>query len=390
MNCAIIPARGGSKGIPGKNLMLVGGLTLVERAIRASQLAMSVDTVVVSTDDESIAEVAAAAGARIVHRPAELAGDQASSESALLHTLDVLASQGDEPARTVFLQCTSPFTEPEDIDRTVGLLDLHDCAFTAARSHRFLWRKGASASAVGVNHSEAQRLPRQQLDPEWVETGAVYAMRTAGFRATGHRFFGRIGICEVPASRSMEIDEPEDLDLARHIAALRPSTPLMDALIGLSAVVFDFDGVMTDDRVIVDQDGTESVICSRSDGMGVEMLRRAGLSLLILSKETNPVVAARAQKLDVEAIQGCNNKAERLERWSHEKGIPLDRCAYLGNDINDLECMSLVRVAVAPADAHPRARAAADLVLNRDGGRGAVREFAELLALPQVSTQPRG
>ncbi|NUT58774.1 MAG: NTP transferase domain-containing protein, partial [Agromyces sp.] len=117
---AIIPARGGSKGLPGKNVMRVGGIPLVARAVAAARAARTVGRVVVTTDDGEIARVARQAGASVVQRPAELAGDTASSESALLHALDALrGSDRDEASVTLFIQATSPFVEPEDLDSAV-------------------------------------------------------------------------------------------------------------------------------------------------------------------------------------------------------------------------------------------------------------------------------
>ncbi|WIB12109.1 NTP transferase domain-containing protein [Curtobacterium sp. MCPF17_052] len=117
---AVIPARAGSKGIPGKNLRQVAGRTLVARAVRAALAAASVDEVVVSTDGDAIAAEAIAAGARVVRRPADLSGDQASSESALLHALDTVATGHDAPEVLLFLQATSPFIDPADLDRAVA------------------------------------------------------------------------------------------------------------------------------------------------------------------------------------------------------------------------------------------------------------------------------
>ena len=141
----------------------------------------------VSTDDAGIAEVAAAAGAIVIERPAELATDQATSESALIHVLDTLrsASQPD-PDICVLIQCTSPFIDPSDIRGTVELVRSGeaDSAFTAAESHVFLWIDHPDG-ATAVNHNPAARLRRQDRETEYRETGAVYAMRTAGLRVRG-------------------------------------------------------------------------------------------------------------------------------------------------------------------------------------------------------------
>ncbi|MGA1141034.1 MAG: KdsC family phosphatase, partial [Ilumatobacteraceae bacterium] len=123
-------------------------------------------------------------------------------------------------------------------------------------------------------------------------------------------------------------------------------------LSGVTAIAFDFDGVFTDDRVLVSQTGDESVFCSRSDGMGIGLLRDAGIHMIIISKEPNPVVAARAKKLSLEVVQGCDDKLPVLREWMTRIGSTPDSTAYMGNDINDVECMNFVGIAIAPCDAH--------------------------------------
>ena len=220
---AVIPARGGSKGIPGKNLRPVAGAPLLAHAIRAARGARSVNRVVVSTDDDAIAAAARAEGADVVRRPAEISGDTASSESALLHTLESLAAEGCRPELLVFLQCTSPLTLAEDIDAAVEALRRKgaDTAFTATPFHGFVWREEADGNAAGVNHDKAVRLRRQDRPPEFVENGAVYVMKADHFREKKHRFFGRTVMCEMPAERSLDIDGPEDLALADRILSAR-------------------------------------------------------------------------------------------------------------------------------------------------------------------------
>ena len=381
--CAVIPARGGSKGIPGKNLKRIAGQPLVAWTIQAAKQARHVQRVVVSTDDPAIAEVARAYGAEVVERPVELSHDTASSESALLHALDQLQSAEDyRPELLVFLQCTSPLTEPEDIDGAIELLlaEGADSACSAARFHYFLWRSHAQTGAEGINHDKRVRLRRQDREPEFLETGAVYVMRVEGFRAARHRFFGKTVLYETPAERVCEIDELVDLQLAelrlRELLRKR-SASLLPAKV--AALVMDFDGVLTDNRVLVDQEGRESVSCSRADGMGLELLRKAGLPLLVLSKEQNPVVAARCKKLRVRCEQGVEAKLSALLAYCTELGVAIEDVVYVGNDINDLECLRAVGCGVAVADSHPEALRAAKLVLATAGGAGAVRELCDLI-----------
>ena len=144
-------------------------------------------------------------------------------------------------------------------------------------------------------------------------------------------------------------------------------------------VVFDFDGVMTDDTVYVDQNGTESVRCSRSDGMGISRLREKGIPALVLSSERNPVVMQRCKKLNMECIHGVLKKGENLSNYLKENQIDPQNVIYVGNDINDLPCFPIVGCAVVPADAHEEVKNEADIVLLHNGGNGAVRELCDML-----------
>jgi YrbI family 3-deoxy-D-manno-octulosonate 8-phosphate phosphatase len=387
---AVIPARGGSKGVPRKNMRRVGGVPLIARAIASARRAGRIDRVVVSTDDAEIAAVAREWGAEVVERPSDISGDTASSESALEHALDELAARGVSVGILVFLQATSPFIDPRDLDAAVERVadGESDTVFSAVESWGFLWR-ASSDGATGVNHDPSTRPRRQDRELEYLETGAFYVMDAAGFRAAHHRFFARIGVAVVPESTALEIDTVEQLELANVIASTVSAGSAGEALqLDVDAVVTDFDGVHTDDSVLIGQDGGEFVTVSRSDGMGVSRLRAAGIPVLILSTEINPVVSARARKLGVEVIQGRSDKAAALAAWAADRGTPLARIAYLGNDVNDLGCLDLVGWPVAVPGAHPLVLAAARLVLTAPGGAGAVRELAELvLASSTTSTE---
>lgn len=376
---AVIPARGGSKGVRGKNLRRIGGRSLIARAVDACQAADSVDAVYVTTDDQEIASWATQAGATVIIRPDDIAGDTATSESAILHALQQLALAGVDPEALVFVQCTSPFIFPADLDRAVELIigNRADSAFSAVETYEFLWRSvGSDGLVAGQNHDPRYRPRRQDRDPDLRETGAFYAMSAAGFRASRHRFFGRTAAVVVPQLTAIEIDSEHDLQLANSLAPiLDTSSPNLD----VDAVITDFDGVHTDDSAIVDQDGRESVRVSRADGLGIELLREAGIPLLIVSKETNPVVRARAAKLGLEVRNGIGRKTEVVQNWLAGLGIPAARAAYLGNDINDCGPMGLVGWPVAVADARPEVRQLARMTLTSRGGHGAVRELCQLV-----------
>jgi len=152
----------------------------------------------------------------------------------------------------------------------------------------------------------------------------------------------------------------------------------------IDLIVYDFDGVMTDNRVLVLQDGTEAVFANRADGLGVNLIRKMGIAQLILSTETNPVVQARASKLGIEAINGCADKRDALTEYCIRQNMDISRVVYIGNDTNDLEVMATVGYPVAPADAHKSVKAIACHVTSAGGGEGVVKEFAEMLETNQV------
>jgi N-acylneuraminate cytidylyltransferase len=147
----------------------------------------------------------------------------------------------------------------------------------------------------------------------------------------------------------------------------------------IELVVFDFDGVLTDNRVWVDQDGKESVAAYRSDGIGLTRLKKEGVKVFVLSSEPNPVVAMRCKKLEVPVMHGIKSKDQVLKDYLEEKRINPKNVVYLGNDINDVPCFPVVGCAVVVADAHHQAKDKADIILKKNGGYGAVRELCDMI-----------
>lgn len=165
--------------------------------------------------------------------------------------------------------------------------------------------------------------------------------------------------------------------------------PVWPRLTDMAALVFDFDGVFTDNKVYVDANGSEHVRCDRADGLAIDMLRRhrdarqPGLDLFILSTERHGVVSARAQKLQLACRQAVSNKRVFLEAYLQEKHAQLAQpwagVIYVGNDLNDLECMQLAGFSIAPVDAHPLVQHHASVVMPQAGGCGFVRALVEQL-----------
>jgi N-acylneuraminate cytidylyltransferase len=219
---SLILARGGSKGIPGKNLRTVGGKTLIQRSIESASAVFGVERVFVSSDSDAILTAARALGAGVIKRPDELATDLSTSESALLHGLEFLDTfHGLNPRAFVFIQPTSPFILPESLEAGLGkmLSGEFDCVFSCTESHKFLW-KIEGRLAVTVNHDHRERMRRQDTPKEFQETGAFYLMNTEMFRNSKHRFFGRKGIQLVPQWTAVDIDEESDLTLATAITTM--------------------------------------------------------------------------------------------------------------------------------------------------------------------------
>lgn len=149
---------------------------------------------------------------------------------------------------------------------------------------------------------------------------------------------------------------------------------------GLRLVAFDFDGVFTDNSVYVTQDGVESVRCVRSDGLGLQKLAALGIATIIISTETNPVVTVRSRKLSVRCIQGCDDKRSALENVIAELGVSMAETAFVGNDVNDLECLKVAGLPIVVADAHQDVLPYAAFRTETRGGYGAVREICDLIA----------
>lgn len=378
---AIIPARGGSKCIFQKNLKLLAGKPLVAHTIEHALQARHVSRTVVSTDDTKIAQVAQQYKAEVVMRPAELATDTARSELALLHVLSLLEqTEGYVPLLVIFLQATSPLREPDDIDNAIDTLHAAnaDSLFSCCRSHNFYWRL-EDDQLTSVNYDYRDRPRRQDFTGEYIENGSIYITKPEILKRYENRLGGRIAFYDMSPLNSFQIDTEEDFFLIEQLFTLRPQRSTLQKLKGVELLVLDFDGVLTDNRVLVSQDGAESVLCNRADGQGIEQLRHAGIPVVVISKETNPVVSARCSKLAIPCFQNATDKLATLGQVARTHKVDLSKIVYIGNDVSDLACMEAVGVSVAVVDAHSQVKAKAGIVTQAAGGQGAVREICDLI-----------
>jgi len=399
---ALIPARGGSKSIPRKNVRLLGGLPLIAYSIEAARRAACVDRVVVSTDDPEIAEVARRFGAEVPFvRPADLADDHAPDLPVFLHALDWLADHdGYHPEAVVHLRPTSPLRPPTCVDGAVALLrsaptvDSVRAVVPSGQNPYKMWRQqpdGVMVPLLTDAGPEGYNQPRQVLPPTWWQTGHIDVAWTTTLRDQQSMSGARIRPYPIDPVYTCDLDT--ELDWVRtewqlaHLQAPVISPAVSGFPDRVDLVVFDFDGVFTDNRVWVAAGGHEWVACSRSDGIGLQALRDLGVPMMVLSTEPNPVVADRCRKLALPCEHGVADKGARLRALLAERNIDAAHVVYVGNDINDLDCLRTVGCPVVVADAHPAVRSVARIVLTERGGLGAVRELCDRLALHLRSTR---
>lgn len=397
---ALIPARGGSKGIPRKNIKDFAGYPLIAWSIAAGLQAKSVSRVIVSTDDAEIAAVARECGAETPFlRPAELAQDRTTDFPVFEHALKWLEEiEGYKPEIVVQLRPTSPIRLRDMVDQAVGILVQHPEADSvrgvvpAAQNPHKMWRfNGYDApmnpllEVEGI--AEPYNAPRQALPPVYWQTGHIDAIRATTI-SRKHSLTGDVVYPLVIDPRyTVDIDTPADwekyqalvysgLEMVMPEGKSRRPMPRR-----IELVICDFDGVITDNRVWVDQDGRETVAAFRSDSPRIRELRERGMDVMILSSEPNPVVAARAKKMGVEAIHGVGiqDKGRVMREVLAQKNIPAENVIYIGNDLNDLPCFEVAGWSVAVADAYPEVIRAADHVLKSRGGHGALREVCDLI-----------
>jgi YrbI family 3-deoxy-D-manno-octulosonate 8-phosphate phosphatase len=301
------------------------------------------------------------------------------------HSRDV---QSYDPDLIVFLQATSPLRGPHDIDNAINTLrdEDADSLFSACPVQGFVWRHdGKTVSSFSYDYRNRQR--RQDAPQDLIENGSIYVFRPWVLRRFNNRLGGKIAVYPMSVLDSWQVDEEEDLHIIEKFMSLRRHQSTEPIPEDARLLVVDFDGVMTDNRVQLDQDGNEFVWCNRADGWGIDQLKKTGMEIIVISTESNPVVSARCMKLGIDWVQDCSDKLSVLKRVADERGLRREQIIYIGNDENDLECMRWVGFPVAVADAEPATRKIARLVTERRGGKGAVREVCDLIIRRRVAEE---
>jgi N-acylneuraminate cytidylyltransferase len=398
---ALIPARGGSKGIPRKNIKDFAGFPLIAWSIAAAKQSQFVTRIIVSTDDEEIAAVAREYGAETPFmRPTELAQDKTTDLPVFEHALQWLKeNENYQPDIVIQLRPTSPIRPTDCVDGAVKILMDHadaDCVrgvVPAGQNPFKMWRfngydKPLNPLLEVEGIAEPYNAPRQILPSAYWQTGHIDVIRTSTITRkhslTGNTIYPFV----IDPRYTVDIDTPPDwakyetlvyqggLDMVTPDKRTRRAMPEK-----IELIICDFDGVITDNKVWTDQDGREMIAAYRSDSIRIRELREKGIDVMILSSEPNHVVMARAKKMGVEAIHGVGlqDKGKAMREVLDQKKIKAEHVIYVGNDLNDLPCFDVAGWNVAVADAYPEVIRAADFVLTKAGGHGALRELCDLI-----------
>lgn len=399
---ALIPARGGSKGLVRKNLRLLGGHPLVAWSVAAGRQARLVTRTLCSTDDPEIAEAARRYGAEVPFlRPAELAQDLTLDLPVFQHALEWLDTHERwVPDLVVQLRPTSPIRPAGLVDQSIELL-LADPGASGVRAvcpapcnpHK-MWRLPGSPGA-GVTYMtplldvpgipEPYNAPRQALPPVWWQIGTVDTVRAPVIRA-GSMSGSRLLPLRLDPDLAIDIDGEEGLRQAEAALARLPCVhpgPLPDWR-RIRLLVLDVDGTLTPGTMYFDGEGEALKRFHTHDGKGIALVRERGVHVAIVTQESTPFAAARARKLKLEEVHlGVTDKVACVQAIAARLGLGFDQVACVGDDVGDVPLLQAVRTAggigCAVADARPEARAAAVFVTPNRGGTGAVRDVCDRL-----------
>ena len=391
----IVPARGGSKTVPRKNIRTLAGHPLLAYSIAAALQSNLIGRVIVSTDDEEIAAIAKQYGAEVPFmRPAALALDETTDYPVFKHALDWLNEhESYKPEFIVQLRPTTPLRPPDCVDRAIQLLQSNSKASSvrgvipAGQNPYKMWHineDGQLEPLLETDFREPYNMPRQELPQTYWQTGHIDVIRTKTIEAGS--MSGKVILPIIlDASYAIDIDNSRDHERAEwliqqgDLPLVKPGRCPRSLPKDVKLLLLDFDGVLTDNRVWVDADGRESIAANRGDGWGIARLKEAGVRIVVLSRETNPVVAARCQKLGVEVFQSIQDKAKAVEDLLTKEEIDPGATIFVGNDENDLPAFPKVACAVVVGDAHPSVLAQGDIILKERGGYGAVRELCDMI-----------
>ena len=376
---ALIPARCGSKSIPFKNIRSFCGKPLVYWNILALENTPEVDEIYVATDCAKIEEVVLSFGfpkTKVYQRKPENAQDVSSTESVMLEFITQRAIA--ENNLMLLVQATSPLTINTDFSSGLQKMKDGDSLLSCVRQKRFYWNPDGTPK----NYDYRNRPRRQDFDGELMENGAFYINSVGNILRDKNRLSGKILIHEMADYTAVELDEPDDWIIAENL--MRKYILKSDrSKQKIKLFLTDVDGVLTDAGMYYAENGDELKKFNTHDGKGLELLRNAGIKTGIITSENTKLVSRRAKKLKVDYLfQGKHGKCklEIAKEICALENITLSETSYIGDDINCTDLLSAVGFAACPADALLDVKNIEGItLLNKKGGEGVVREFADLI-----------
>lgn len=378
MAIVFIPARGGSKSIPEKNIKLFYGMPLIYWAMAACSNAGGVSAIYVATDSVKIKEIVSSFNfekVKLYDRRSENAEDNSSTESVMLEFIE--ATDFHDGETFMLVQATNPFITAFDIDEALNLYSTgnYDSILSVVRTKRFFWESGGRP----VNYDYRKRPRRQDFEGILMENGSFYISSISGIKKNKNRIYGSIGIYEMKEYSGFEIDEPDDWEIAEVI--MRKHITGAKDIKKVKLFISDVDGVLTDAGMYYTEEGDELKKFNTTDGMAFQLLREYNVKTAIITSEKTSMVERRACKMKVDYLfQGVRDKISIAKRICMEQGLAFDEVAYIGDDINDISLLSFAGIAACPGNAVKKVKSLPGILeLRSEGGSGAVREFVEYL-----------
>ena len=374
---AFVPARGGSKSIPSKNIKSFCGKPLIFWCLQELQNS-NVEEIIVATDSVEIKDVVNAfkfSKVKVYDRKEENAKDNSSTESVMLEY--IIFSNLSDDTNFILVQLTSPFTLSQHYNEGLKLYKKHDSLLSCVRSKRFLW----SEDGKSINYDVFKRPRRQDFQGTLIENGAFYISSVDNIRKFKNRISGDVGIYEMPEYTSMEIDEIEDWIVAEKI--MRKNV-LPENKIDFSEIkifLSDVDGVLTDAGMYYTEDGDEFKKFCTYDGMGFHLLQKTGVKVGILTTENKDLNRRRSKKLGLDFdFHGVKDKLKIVNELCKSENVSLSEIAYIGDDVNCFQLLSNVGIAACPKNAIDKIKSIPNIIqLENKGGQGVVRELVELI-----------
>lgn len=380
MNIAFVPIRSGSKSIPDKNIKPLCGQPLIYWCLKALEESEAIHQVVVALDSAKYQQVIEGFGFKKVScywRDAQNAADTSSTESVMLEYLTKHALTEDD--FFILVQATSPFTRAKDFDAAINQLKQEnaDSLLSCVQTKRFFWNK----TGTPVNYDFQHRPRRQDFAGMLMENGAFYINKVCNILRDKNRLSGKISVYEMPEYTATEIDEEADWIVAENL--MRRYAQDRAPAQRIKLFLTDVDGTLTDAGMYYDQSGNELKKFNTHDGKGLELLRKAGIKVGILTSENTEIVTRRAKKLKVDYLyQGVEHagKLQMATKICQQEGISLNQVAYIGDDINCKELLLAAGLSAIPANATAAMQDIPNAIrLTKKGGDGAVREFVDLI-----------